>query len=451
MSDATQFNNPSQPESEDRFPETSQISRRKLRQTIVDLFDAAEFRLLCGDLGVNYDELGGPDTILSARVETLILHINRRQRVRVLLTMLRESRPALTWDQILIDEKNPEPLPPIVAPRIAQSDVSTPDTILASQGFTALISLLRGPETREASVRYQNDFQAASSRIDLMNDLKLAHDLFQELENRYFLIENDRKRLPDDELAWDSLALNEPELGAKIDDLLALVRQSVFAEEARLWAEQLEKVQAMMRTAVEKSDPSQLDSAARRLYRIINRQPSRLNAQLITTAKALRLQNLQTAVTTICDVIDASDFADFELVNQIKQSSGALGSIDTRLQSLTAEHDAWQAIDDELRRVETSLDSGLEELDEAWIDLEPMTRDLIASQTETWANDMQEVLASLGQALNEAVIVTARRLFRRFRSQSGRRFRQVDMELLSLCHDLQKVGESLDLLLRTVK
>ena len=80
-----------------------------------------------------------------------------------------------------------------------------------------------------------------------------------------------------------------------------------------------------------------------------------------------------------------------------------------------------------------------------------MTRSLLDAQTETWAADLQTVLAALTQAIDDAVIVTARRLFRRFRSQSGRRFRQVDLELLSLCHDLQKVGESLDLLLRTVK
>jgi len=451
MSDTTQLDTIPSPESEGAVPDASQISHRRLRQTIADSFSADEFRLFCHDLGVNYDDLGGPDTGLTTRVDALIMHVHRRQRLRVLLTVLRENRPNLVWKQILIDEREPEALPLLVPPRIAQADAGTPDTIIASQGFTALLGLLRQPEIHEAIVRFQNDFQAASSRIDLMNDLKLAHDLFQELENRYFLIENDRKRLPADDLAWDSLTLNEPELGAKIDDLLALALRSAFAEEAGRWSQQLAAVRKAMRTAVEEANLEQLNSATRRLYRVINRQPSRLNAQLITTAKALRLKNLQTAVTTICATTSASNFADFELMNQIKQGSDALGDIDGRLQHLTTEHDAWQAIDDELRRVETSLDSGLEELDEAWLDLEPMTRDLITAQTADWATELQNVLVALSQAIDEAVIVTARRLFRRFRSQSGRRFRQVDMELLSLCHDLQKVGESLDLLLRTVK
>ncbi|MBK8985384.1 MAG: hypothetical protein IPM39_04775 [Chloroflexi bacterium] len=252
---------------------------------------------------------------------------------------------------------------------------------------------------------------------------------------------------------WRSTSQN---LKAKIDDLLTLAQQAAFAEESdvwptQVWATQLAKVRETMRTAVEEADLDQLSSASRLLFRIINRQPSRLNAQLIITTKALRLQNLATAVTTICANIDASNLEGSELVSQIRQDSGALGSIDAHLQRLAAEHDAWQAIEDELRRVESTLDSGLGELHEAWPDLQPMTGRLLADKTEAWASDLQTVMASLGQAIEEAVIVTARRLFRRFRSQIGRRFRQVDVELLSLCHDLQKVGESLDLVLRTVK
>jgi hypothetical protein len=80
-----------------------------------------------------------------------------------------------------------------------------------------------------------------------------------------------------------------------------------------------------------------------------------------------------------------------------------------------------------------------------------MARKLINGHTEKWAIDIDDVTNNLGEAIDGASIVKARRLFRRFRSQTGRRFRQVDLELLGLCHNLQKVGESLDLLLRTVK
>jgi hypothetical protein len=451
MTDSTQANSTEMPE-DDMIPEANQISHRKLRQVIMKLFNIDDFRLFCFDLNVNFDDLGGPSDPLSVRTSKLIEHFHRRQRLRVLLITLRESRPTVTWEQLLRDENEQETASITVPPSISQPPSSASATFVANRSFMALFRLMRLPETREAVISFQTDFEAASEQIDLMNDYKLIHDLFQELENRYFLIDNDRKRLPDDDLAWDSLALNEPELNTKIDDLLSIVRQSSFAHEAERWVAQLEKVKVDMQTAVEDFELDDLNHATRLLYRILNRQPSRINAQLIATANALRLDNLEQAITVICDNIDASEFqSDFELVTQITDGAGALGGIDDNLSRLTTEHDAWQDIDDELRRVEATLDSGIEELEDAWYDLEPMARSLTNGQTEKWATSINEVTDNLGEAINGASIVKARRLFRRFRSQTGRRFRQVDLELLGLCHNLQKVGESLDLLLRTVK
>jgi hypothetical protein len=451
MTDSTQSNSTEMPE-DDMVPEAHQISHRKLRQVIIDMFNLDDFRLFCFDLDVNFDDLGGPSDPLSVRIGKLIEHFHRRQRLRVLLITLRETRPVITWEQLLLDENESEPASSTLPPAISQPPSSASDTFIANRSFMALFRLMRRPETREAVVSFQTDFEAASGQIDLMNDYKLLHDLFQELENRYFLVENDRKRLPDDDLAWDSLALNEPELNTKIDDLMSIVRQSAFAQEAERWVSQLEKIKVDMQTAVEDFDLDILNKACRLLYRVLNRQPSRINAQLIATANALRLDNLEKAITVICDNIDASEFGtEFELVIQIKEGADALGGIDENLHQLTTEHDAWQDIDDELRRVESTLDTGIEELEDAWYDLEPMGRNLIDGHSEKWATDIDEVTITLGAAINDGSIVKARRLFRRFRSQTGRRFRQVDLELLSLCHNLQKVGESLDLLLRTVK
>ncbi|NJN55124.1 MAG: hypothetical protein HC804_10405 [Anaerolineae bacterium] len=136
------------------------------------------------------------------------------------------------------------------------------------------------------------------------------------------------------------------------------------------------------------------------------------------------------------------------VVEEIGNGVAALGGLDKRLNELVREHNAWQEIDDELRRVEASLSQSIDELDDAWFDLEPMARDLAANQQAEWATELNEVVDKLDEALQEKVVVTVRRLFRRFQSQIRRRFRQVDLELLTLCQDLQRVGESLDLLLR---
>lgn len=453
MTNSPQLNLNPMPENDDAIPEGDQISQQKLRQVILDMFNLEDFRLLCADLNVSFDDLAGPSDPLSLRASKLIEYFQRRQRLRVLLLTLQKQRPALTWNQIYLEPGETASvslnLPPLI---LSHPPLSDSDTSIANRSFMALLQLVRRPETHEAVVSFQTDFEAASDQIDLMNNYKLVHDLFQELENRYFLIENDRKRLPDDDLAWDSLAINEPELSSKIDDLLKTPYQAAFALEAAAWLQQLGKVKIETQTAVENTDLDALNKAIRLLYRIINRQPSRINAQLVLAANTLRLDNLEKAITLICANIDASDFSgELALITQIKQGAGALSGIDVNLHKLTKEHNAWQAIDDELRRVEATLDSGITELEDAWYDLETMTQDLLQGHEEEWAASIQEVSHSLGEAIAEGIIVKARRLFRRFRSQTGRRFRQVDLELLSLCHNLQKVGESLDLLLRTVK
>ncbi len=281
-----------------------------------------------------------------------------------------------------------------------------------------------------------------------MNDYKLVHDLFQELENRYYLIFNDQRRLPDDELAWDGIAINEPELQGKISDLLNVARNATFETADARWTEQLKTIGENVRTAVEEYDYEKLKSGTNRLYRILNRYPSRINAQLVTAAGSLRLDSLAEAMNTINNNLSEIDVTLDNMTEEIHNGATALSSLDEQLNALVKEHNAWQEVDDEIRRVKASLNRNIEELENSWFDLEPMTRDLVNGQQAEWAVSLAQVTDKLDEALAEKGFVTVRRTFLRYQSQVGRRFRQVDLDLLTLCQELQRIGESLDLVLR---
>jgi len=268
------------------------------------------------------------------------------------------------------------------------------------------------------------------------------------LENRYFLIHNDQRRLPEDDMAWDSIAINEPELQGKISDLREVTRRSSFVNEETRWMAQLERVSESIRLGVEDFDLQELKKGTGLLYRILNRTPSRVNAQLVSTVTTLRLDALEQAMQTINTNLADSKLSLDSVTEEIGNGVAALGGLDERLNRLVREHNAWQEIDDELRRVEASLNLGIEELEDAWFDLEPMARSLSEGSAEDWALNLNTIVDKLDQALSDQVVATVRRLFRRFQSEVRRRFRQVDLELLTLCQDLQRVGESLDLLLR---
>ncbi|HRQ41984.1 MAG TPA: hypothetical protein PLD25_29035 [Chloroflexota bacterium] len=424
------------------------VDTNKLVQTLIDVFSEQELKDFCYELRLDPENLKAIYKVDRAR--ELVNYFHRRRRLNVLVTVLREQRPHVTIEDLLLREgelglaATLEGLPTTLPS--APEDMS--NTMLVSKSLVTLLRLLARPDMRAAVVAFQTDFQAASSQIDQMNDFKLAHDLFQELENRYFLIQNDERRLPADDLAWDSIAINEPELQGKISDLRVVTQRPTFATDEARWMAQLDKVSESIRVGVEQFDLDELKRGTGLLYRVLNRTPSRINAQLVATATALRLDALEQAMQTINSNLSTSDLKLDSVVEEIANGVAALGGLDERLTVLVKEHNAWQEIDDELRRVEGTLNQSIDELDDAWFDLEPMARDLAAGQSGEWATELNDVVDKLDEALREKVVVTVRRLFRRFQSQVRRRFRQVDLELLTLCQDLQRVGESLDLLLR---
>ncbi len=423
------------------LPEGKVVDRKKLKQALIKHFSLDELKALCFDLDIIFDDL--PPGGRSSKAQSLISYIERHRRFIVLAVAVREARPILTWEDLTSDKKDKSETE--TDTEMTRSSVGT-ETLIISQSVTALIRLMRSPAVREAATTFRADFEAASEQITLMNDYKLIHDLFQELENRYFIIYNDQKRLPADEMAWDNIELNEPEVQVKIDELIQAVQLSSFANEEARWTQQLEKVQEDLRNGVENADYATLKSGTRTLYRILNRQISRINAQLVRTASALRLDTLEQAMSTISHNLAQANYGQ-ETIGEIQKGVNALSGLNARVTNLVREHNTWQELDDELRRVEGTLNQGMEELKEAWFDLAPMAQNLYSGQADDWAIKLAEVCQSLDGAMQNGANITILRFFRRFRSQEGRRFRQVDLELLSLVMELQEVGESLELLL----
>ena len=421
------------------IPEGKQPDHKKLLQALLDHFNESELQTICFNLEVIYEDL--PPGGRADKARSLVEYCLRHHRLQVLTIEIRSSRPFLDWDILTSETSSIE-----TTPTASLSAVGT-ETLLISKGVTALIKLMRSPEVYQAITTFQADFEAASEQIALMNDYKLIHDLFQELETRFFLIYNDQKRLPGDDSAWENIEVNEPEVRLKINDIVQTVQLATFANEEARWTQQLEKVKDDIRQGVEAYDYKLLQSGINLLYRILNRQISRINAQLVATAGILRLDTLEAAMQTISSSLAKSDFAQ-ETISEVQNSVAALSGLNERVNKLVHEHNAWQELDDELRRVEGTLTQGIEELTDAWFDLEPMTQNLVDGVADEWGTNLAEVCGELGKALDEGTAVSVRRLFRRFRSQQGRRFRQVDMELLNMARELQNVGESLEVLLK---
>jgi hypothetical protein len=322
---------------------------------------------------------------------------------------------------------------------------------IITQGLGALIELMRAPEVHSAVLSFRIDFQAACEQISILADYKRLHDLFQQLEDRYYLIYHDMKRLPADASAWSSMEHNARELQAIVDDLLDMaLGASTIAAVTALWTHKLAHAAEELRTSIMNLDRQPLKPAMTHLKDLLGREPSRINTRLVSAASALRLSGLVTAMTTVghtlarlrLEQIAVHQFEEFET------GIAALARLADRLTAAIAYHNAFQEIDDELRRVEVLLDQDIRELTYAWQYLQPMIQKLCDSSQSNWATRLNEMGAELERSFVTKNLRTIKPLFRNYRSQASRSFNQIDRDLLTLCEELQKVGEPLAILLK---
>ena len=330
----------------------------------------------------------------------------------------------------------------------AITTVSSPQQI--SQGLFALIGLLHAPQVRTATVTFRADFEVICEHIKVVNYYKRLHDLFQDLETSYYVIEFDRQRLSDDTDTWESLALHEPEVQGAIEDLLNTAGLAVFVSSSAWWVQQLTQTHDDLHTAVDAMNAALLVTALRRLYHVLDREPSRINTRLVAAADALRLNVLITAMTTVRDSISTSLSATIA-AQQLNTSIEALTQLNTSLRSHVSNHQFWQDIDDELRRVDANMVQDASEFALTWPDLKVMAMKLCEGNTGEWVIALQKIGGELEGALTIRASDKIRRLFRQYRSCASRRFRQVDQELVELCQDLEKIGYALSMLLSALE
>lgn len=76
--------------------------RKALAEKIETLFNSADIRILCFDLGVPYENIRGE--IHSEKVRELIVYMARHERINDLLQECVKRRPDADWDFLKDDE-----------------------------------------------------------------------------------------------------------------------------------------------------------------------------------------------------------------------------------------------------------------------------------------------------------------------------------------------------------
>lgn len=316
-------------------------------------------------------------------------------------------------------------------------------------GIDAIIKMLPLPAVRDAAVKFRIVFEQACRQIQVVNFYKKLHDEFQDLEILLNRLEDDHRQLERMVVDWGELTIFD-EFQEKIEDLHHLVAQTSSGVENERWAQQLDAATKMLRSAVLQEDSRQVETVIKHVYRVLNREPTRINARLVGAAEELLFTELTTALKEVHANLNQTRF-DFVATRDIEQSIHALTTLSTTLQHSVRNHQQWQHIDDELRRVEANLSIDITELELAWPDLQLMTVSAYGNSSAEWALTLTRMWLDLEHTLMHKIVDKIRPQFRKYRRKASRRFRQVDDELLGLCNELQTIGTSLNLLLRAIE
>lgn len=329
----------------------------------------------------------------------------------------------------------------IHAARSSKEDLLTVQAV--DNSLSILAALIKRPDFSARLIALRTDFEAAASQIDLLTNYKDLHDLLHNLQYLCFNgLVQEAQRFPRDAMSYDIVLDYELSLGGFIDSLLEVASRPGMPSGELAWIQELAEAQNCLQGAIDLQDTQALQRAIWLMKRVLDRHPTRINERLNAAARALRLSTIEQGMLSIRRDLRRLKVAQ-EHMRRFEAGVAALGDLGTHLAQLVDDHDRWQAIDLELRRVEAALGHDVEEVASSWPELKTKVDPLCARSDAPWAEGIRRDARNLDIALASNNPTKIRRGFQRYRRRVSNRFYQVDTDLKTLCHELRYVGQPL--------
>jgi tetratricopeptide (TPR) repeat protein len=353
---------------------------------------------------------------------------------------------AVEWQKLLRALGSPstrpaQPTPPLPGPAEVQAATGS-----ARQGLDALLEIIDDPAAQADVATFQAIFGESSRQIEVLAYYKDLHDLLHTLQfkcyNYLAVILRTLELSPDDVSVWDNCVDHEDALQDMLAALSRMISQEALSKRAGPLVTRLPDDLRAVSSAVRLCDGGELKKALAPLRRILATEPTRLNARLTEAARALPLDRLADALARLHETFHRGR-VNHETLARFKGGVDAVADLGVTVTSLIEDHDAWQRIDDELRRVDASVVFDITDLLLSWPELRAYTAERCHGQTDEWAVRLQETTEKLDQALAAQDVTRARQFFRQYRSRVDNTFYRVDLELKRLCDELRRIGEPL--------
>ncbi|WP_129677477.1 CHAT domain-containing protein [Candidatus Chloroploca sp. Khr17] len=318
------------------------------------------------------------------------------------------------------------------------------DVQVASTGLHALHELMQQRiELRVMLANYHANFGMTHNQVKIIATYKLLHDLWQQLESFVRLLHLAARRLTDSEEAWEDLELHEIETRRLIERLLGVANQFSLKAEESVWMRRLEHRRDELRRSIKQFDGDLLRKVLSQFDALLSAQLMRVNSELVASVGTLRLVTLVGILSEAHRrLLLLNHPADLDnSLGRLTSGIEALEHLAQQLDNQVRAHNLFQVLDHELRGVRSQIEHQPQELDDVWSDLEPIITQLIALEEHRYKN-LSESARALQESLTVGDMLKIRH-FKRFIIQVSTSFNQADHQLLTLCNDLQTIGEPL--------
>lgn len=289
---------------------------------------------------------------------------------------------------------------------------------------------------------FLSGFATLRTRLSDVIALKEVHDLLHTLQFQcYAPLTHEANRFPDDELAHDYIANYALTLRMHTAEIQEVFARAPEALGDDAWVEDLRDADVTLHQALETRDPALLRKAIRQINQVLAMQPSYINAHLIARTRGLHLRDLAEKLLYLQAQIQLTRIEP-DRMSRFNASISRFVDLCHRIEELVSAHDAWQAVDREVRRVSESLRHNTSELEFSWPDLRERLADLVAGDAD-WAQALRGKMAQLDTALAGATEMRLEAIFQHCSSIISAQFFRVDVDLKHACLQLREPGDPL--------
>ena len=375
-----------------------------IRTLLLAAFGDVDFETFCYD---HYREVSNDFTDgqgQSARVQTLLEYVERREGIGRLLELVKQERP----------EKY----------KVYQIS----DTIATARKMV---------ESKWGT------FQAVLNKIDVITDYKTLHDCLHYLHYKLFrLIEQSLRKLEEDKNARSDLKRYDLDFQPKIEEMRgALSRKNVDPAKVE-WVEPLDQARKQLKKGLADSDGEQINNAEQAIRSILQTELSLINKELVAAMRGEN-QRLPRLIEVMEDVCEKLESAGPEAVGKYKKGLALFRDMRSSLDALVNEHDAWQYVDDTLPMLRELLDDDMSAFSKPWLRLKTRAAPFYSGRADEWAVDFRTEEENLEREVAAKNLDAARDAFSLYWDRASARFYDVDEELLEFCTSLQAIREYL--------